>query len=233
MTKKKYYDNDGNPIRSKPKKPFKKFSFWLIAILIIVIITFGANTLTEKKDEVEQAVSNGTENINESNKNVNEESETNSNEQKASDGEDKLEQDILKGYDQLEIDYARIMLMTNVPKIDPIEPIIFVNKYSAGDRIFTAVDSITYPEDVTVLWGPNNSYSNHDVTMIAYSTQGNGHITIYPIPTEYEISIEAETEEDYRMLAQEIVDNAYSTYVDPSEPHLIAEVIDNVEFIYE
>lgn len=139
----------------------------------------------------------------------------------------------LDGYDIYEIDYARIIMMTSVPRIDPEEPIVYVRKHSAGDPIFNVDGSASYPENVTSLSSYSNYFSNHDTYTISYSAHGDGYITIYPQPTKFEIDIEAESDEDFRKLAQQVLDKSETVYVEPSLPHLVADFIERVEFVYE
>lgn len=61
------------------------------------------------------------------------------------------EQDLLEQYGQVEIDYARIIMMTDVPRIDPVKPSVYVKKHSAGDPVFRVDGSASYPENITVL----------------------------------------------------------------------------------
>lgn len=143
------------------------------------------------------------------------------------------DQTLLDQYDIHEIDYARIIMMTGIPRIDPIEPIVYVRKLSAGDPIFKVDGSASYPENVTSLSAANTSFSNHDIFSIAYSAHGDGHITIYPQSSNFEIDLEAQSDEDYRQLAQKVLDNAENVYVDPSTPYLVADFIGRVEFNYD
>lgn len=136
-------------------------------------------------------------------------------------------------YHSNEIDYARIIMMTNIPRPEPDDPTISVKQLPAGNPIFNIEGSPTYPENVTMLSTTGNSFSNHDTYTTVYSVQGDGYITLYPQPTKFEVDIEAQSYEDYYELAQEILRNAETVYVDPFEPYLVANFISSVKFYYE
>ena len=52
MTKKKFYDENGNEIRSRPSKPYyKKPWFWVIVVLGLIFGTIGIYTLVSE-DEI-------------------------------------------------------------------------------------------------------------------------------------------------------------------------------------
>lgn len=130
---------------------------------------------------------------------------------------------ILDNYTTLEIEYARILLMTN--GVDPSSEIIYVYYLPAG----TAVDPagmVTYPMDVTVLLG-EYGYQG----MFVYGSHGDGHITIYNTPRLWGM-FEDSSDEGLARIAREVVNSAVTVYVDPGDPYEVADKIDSVYFIY-
>src|SRR5699024_7797911 len=111
-------------------------------------------------------------------------------------------------------------------------PVVYVTKQKEGTPIFRG-GSVVYPEDVVKLWAHNQSFSNHDVFSVAFSVHGEGNITVYPQPSNFEIDIEAESDEDYEKMAQEIIEGARDIHIESSTPERVAEFIDEVEFVYE
>ncbi|WP_182200073.1 hypothetical protein [Paraliobacillus salinarum] len=139
-------------------------------------------------------------------------------------------QDLQTHYNQSEIDYARIILTINgAPSLDQWllweDPVVNINHSSAGDPVLQIDDDIVYPEEVTHL-SSTVTDSNH----ISYTSNRDGYITIYPNPSHYQA---AQSEEENRQLAQEVLDNAYTIYVEPFDPYTVADFIGRVEFIDE
>lgn len=143
------------------------------------------------------------------------------------------QKELIEYYDPYEIDYARIIMMTGIPRVDPSEPIIYVNNMQSGTPIFDIEGSPKYPETVMSLMSLSNSFSNHDVYSTVYSAQGDGYITLYPQPSNFELNIELQNDEHYHNLAYKILDNSETVYVAPSEPYLVADFIARVEFYYQ
>lgn len=70
MSKKKYYDEHGNQIRSRPEKPlYKKVSFWLIVLLSVIVGAVGMSTLTNNGEIADEPTNE--------NMNIAEDTETN------------------------------------------------------------------------------------------------------------------------------------------------------------
>ncbi len=145
-------------------------------------------------------------------------------------------QDLQTHYSQSEIDYARIIMTINgEPSIDQWAmwnaewgvPVVNVRYNSAGDPTEVS-NEVSYPEDVTHL---DLTSQGMAAGIITYSSHGDGHITRYPIPLHYHQ--EDQSEEGYRQLAQESLDDAYTIYIEPFDPYTVADFIGRVEFVYE
>src|SRR5699024_2551436 len=224
---------------SEKKIPFyKKWWVWIIVLIVAVFISFnlGVDTAVNKQEEVIQ----GNKEDNDNNINQDIDNQTNADDELHTDGnndkenknkdEDKEESNLLDSYNVHEIDYARILLMLDYPRVNPENPIIYVNKIDADTPIFTD-GKITYPEDVVSLRTDNEIYSNHDIISVAFSMNGKGDITVYHQPSEFELM--KSTEPNYLdKLAEGLLDSAEDMYIDPSTPEKVAEFIDEVEFDY-
>src|SRR5690625_2423402 len=126
-------------------------------------------------------------------------------------------QDLQNHYSQSEIDYARIIMTINgEPSLDQWAvwddewgaPIVNVKYNSTGDPT-EASNEVPYPEDVTHL---DLTSQGMAAGIITYSSHGDGHITRYPMPLHYHQ--EDQSEEGYRQLAQEALDDANKIYIE-------------------
>ncbi|WP_062323082.1 hypothetical protein [Halolactibacillus sp. JCM 19043] len=145
-------------------------------------------------------------------------------------------QDLQTHYTQSEIDYARI-IMTIYGELTLDQwamwedewgvPVVDVIYNSAGDPTEVS-DEVPYPNDVTHLSLTNQGMA---AGIITYSSHGDGTIVRYPMPLHYHQ--EDQSEEGYRQLAQESLDDAEAMYIEPFEPYTVADFIGRVEFLYE
>lgn len=137
-------------------------------------------------------------------------------------------QDLQTHYDQLEIDYARIiMTVIGEPSLDQYamwdeENMQMSISYNSKDDATQASDEVFYPEDVTHL-----SF----VGIITYSTEGDGSIKRYHFPLDY--LHEDQSGEGFRQADQAALDNPEKIVVEPFEPYSVADFIGRVEFVYE
>lgn len=145
-------------------------------------------------------------------------------------------QDLQTHYSQSEIDYARIILTINgEPSLDQRAvwnaeqgvPVVNVRYNSAGDHTEVS-NEVSYPKDVTHLDFTSQGMA---AGIITYFSHGDGHITRYPMPLHYHQ--EDQSEEGYRKLAREALDDVYTIYIEPFEPYTVADFIGRVEFVYE
>lgn len=147
-------------------------------------------------------------------------------------------QDLQNHYGQLEIDYARIIMtiMGKPPSLDQWamwtselgDPSVYVGQSVAGDPTELSA-KVSYPEDVTHLSVSLSTMA--ESFFITYFPHGDGHITRYPFPSHYHQ--EDQSEEGYRQLAQEVLDDAFTLYVEPFDPYIVADFIGRIEFVYE
>lgn len=143
------------------------------------------------------------------------------------------EQDLQEHYNQLEIDYARIVMTIidgNIPRdawavSSPVT--IYVSHSSADEPLGGWGGASSYPKDVTHLSSDFFDDLSHlsdqlKSGIITYSTQGDGNITLYQL-----------NKDGAERVAQERIEEVGAMYVQPSEPHYVADFIGNVEFVYE
>ncbi len=138
--------------------------------------------------------------------------------------------DLQNNYNQLEIDYARIiMTLRGVPSLDSWaaysseydgdKPVIGVTHDNEGDPIPYIDDDaeVGYPEDVTTLYLQNKT--RQDEISYTYASIEDGYIRVYPVPLNHAIRT-----------GQEVIEEAEKKYIKPFEPYEVADFIGNVEF---
>lgn len=131
----------------------------------------------------------------------------------------------LKDYDSKEVEYARILMMTN--EVDPSATVIHVYNEPAGSPVSIYSEaSAKFPYDVTHLYGDFSAQG-----YLTYSSHGDGYITIYPVPSHWHQ--EDQSDEGYRKYTQEILDNAQKIYVQPFNNQDVIDKIESVEFVYD
>lgn len=137
-------------------------------------------------------------------------------------GTDEAEEHSLDNYSVQEIEYARIILMTGL--VDPESPTVYVGQYPAGSPVAEGYEeTVTFPMATTALVGEYGFMG-----LIIYSSHGDGHITIYPVPSHWHQ--EDQSPEGYREYAQSILDDAVKVYVDPGNPEEVIQLIESIRF---
>ncbi|MEW9677080.1 hypothetical protein ABRT01_12985 [Lentibacillus sp. L22] len=143
------------------------------------------------------------------------------------DQNDKKETASLDSYSEEEIEYARVwMQFMEVQDITELN----VNKVSVGTPINPHVDkSSNYPEDVVILTSDMTANG-----IITYSSNGDGTINIYPIPSQFppEEFIQEEEGMDMQEYTQYLTDNTEKMDVAPLDDDKVAEFLDSVDIKY-
>lgn len=146
------------------------------------------------------------------------------------------EEDLQTHYTQSEIDYARIiMTVQGKPSLDQWavwedewgDLVIDVSHDSAGDPTEVS-KQVTYPKNVTHIDLTSQMMA---AGVITYSSYEVGKITRYPMPLHYHQ--EDQSEEGYRKLAQDAIDDADKIEIKPFDPYTVADFIGRVEFVDE
>jgi hypothetical protein len=129
-------------------------------------------------------------------------------------GDDKM----LLGYSDDQIEYARVWL--TMIGVKPSE--LHINKISAGSPIdMYDAGSVGYPTDVISLSGAAMADGS-----VVYSSNHNGTITVYPVPSHWQMSAEnANDPEKIRALTQGILDQARVVSVDVGNPRDVLDLI--------
>lgn len=128
----------------------------------------------------------------------------------------------LDGYSAKEIEYARILLMTQA--IDPDSSIIYVYENPAGTPVAEGYEeTVKFPEATTTLFGEYGASGT-----ITYASHGDGNITIYPVPSHWHQ--EDQSPQGYRDFSQEILDDGVTVYVEPGNNADIINKINSVTF---
>lgn len=141
--------------------------------------------------------------------------------------------DLQNHYDQLEIDYARIVTMImggNIPldgwaMSSPVT--MHVSHSLANEPLDGWGGAPSYPKNVTHLTSDLLDDLSHLSDLIkngtiTYFAHGDGNITIYQL-----------NKDGAEKVSQEVIEEVGTIYVDPSEPYLVADFIGRVEFVYE
>lgn len=143
------------------------------------------------------------------------------------DQNDEKETASLDSYSGEEIEYARVwMQFMEVQDITELN----VNKVSVGTPINPHVDkSSNYPEDVVILTSDMTANG-----IITYSSNGDGTINIYPIPSQFppEEFIQEEEGMDMQEYTQYLTDNTEKMDVAPLDDDKVAEFLDSVDIKY-
>ena len=138
-------------------------------------------------------------------------------------------EDLQTHYDQLEIDYARIiMTFMGKPSLDSWAlwetdngiPVIRIRHSSKGDSV-RLHDGVTYPVNVTHI---DLTHQGHEYGVITYSTIGDGNIKKYFTPSQLS------HDEQY---LQYVINNPEEVYITPFEPYEVADLIGRVNFDYQ
>ena len=119
-------------------------------------------------------------------------------------GEDRIDE-FLQAYSEKEIEYARVWLQV----IGNTETdVINVRHIQEGEQVNLDQSNVTYPEDIIYLSGRIMA-SGH----VHYSSNGDGSINIYDVPSHWQEGIEGgQTMEQF---TQDIIDNPETIYIEP------------------
>lgn len=135
------------------------------------------------------------------------------------------DEDLSSNYSALEIEYARVWLETM--GYDDLEDESFrlqATIHPAG----TPIDpydkgSATFPVETTFLGG----YPREG---IVYSSNFNGTITVYPVPSHWQMPAEiASDPEEIHSMTQEILEDAYDVSIPTGNPEIVRELIERIE----
>lgn len=143
------------------------------------------------------------------------------------------EEDLQNNYKQEEIDYARIVMTViggDIPNDSwaVSSPVTMrINHSEKNESLGGFGDAPFYPENVTHLTSNllgdlshlSGSIYNDTIT---YHAEGGGYMSLYYL-----------NQEESTRVGQEKIEDLGTVFIEPSEPHFVADFIGRVEFIYE
>ncbi|MGG5341246.1 hypothetical protein [Enterococcus sp. AZ192] len=199
------YDTLNKEIEKVKNEELKTtFTAKLILMKAMIDTQGQINALTQQQKAAEQEVNNALEKAKaDANKAV-----------EQATGDDKM----LLGYSDDQIEYARVWL--TLIGVKPSE--LHIEKIPAGSPIdIYDAGSVGYPTDVISLSGAAMADGS-----VVYSSNHNGTITVYPVPSHWQMTAEnANDPEKIRQLTQGILDQARVVSVDVGNPRDVLDLI--------
>ena len=129
----------------------------------------------------------------------------------------KSDKDSFPGYSSDQIEAARVWayVIQSVPKE------LNINESAAGSYIYTDGMGVTYPKTVHHLYGSYSAEGN-----VTYASNGDGTVTIYPVPSHWHQSPdELKSEEFMTQFTQGILDHAETVTLPDGDPDLIRQIL--------
>lgn len=126
--------------------------------------------------------------------------------------------DLLSKYSDEQIEYARVWLATignmNIQKL-------VATRLPAGSPIDIYDEgSVGYPTNVVFLDAETTAQG-----MVVYSSNHNGTINIYDVPSHWQLNPNKRDPESIRQLTQSIVDTAHVKAIPTGDPQMVAKLI--------
>lgn len=121
------------------------------------------------------------------------------------------------GYSNAQVEAARVWayVIQSVPKE------LNINESAAGTYIYQEGMGVTYPKTVHHLFGSYSAEGN-----ITYASNGDGTVTIYPVPSHWHQSPdELKSEEFMTQFTQGILDHAETVTLPDGDPDLIRQIL--------
>lgn len=140
------------------------------------------------------------------------------------------EADLLAGYSDLEIEYARVWLATNGPEAMNVYGFHLQASVSPSGTPIDPYDegSVTFPVETTYMDGGGSVYG-----LVTYASNHDGTITVYPVPSHWQMPAEKASDEAYiHTITQEILDTSYTLAVPTGDDELVAQLIDTMNERY-
>ena len=129
----------------------------------------------------------------------------------------KADQNDYPGYTAAQVEAARVWayVIQSVPKE------LNINESAAGTYIYQEGMGVTYPKTVHHLFGSYSAEGN-----ITYASNGDGTVTIYPVPSHWHQSPdELKSEEFMTQFTQGILDHAETVTLPDGDPDLIRQIL--------
>lgn len=137
--------------------------------------------------------------------------------------------EILSGYSDLQIEYARVWLAVMGENFIPymsspdFDFTLNVDKIPAGTPIDQYDEgSVSYPEDVMILSGNITAEG-----MVVYSSNHNGSINQYNVPSHWHLEEPYRSDPAYiEQITQQIIDERQVIEIPAGDPELVKQLID-------
>ena len=129
----------------------------------------------------------------------------------------KADQNDYPGYTAAQVEATRgwAYVIQSVPKE------LNINESAAGTYIYQEGMGVTYPKTVHHLFGSYSAEGN-----ITYASNGDGTVTIYPVPSHWHQSPdELKSEEFMTQFTQGILDHAETVTLPDGDPDLIRQIL--------
>lgn len=121
------------------------------------------------------------------------------------------------GYTDAQVEAARVWayVIKNVPSE------LNISNSAAGTKIYNGGLGVDYPKDVRHLFGSYSAEGN-----ITYASNGDGTVTIYPVPSHWQQSAdELNSEEFMTQFTQGILDHAETVTLPDGDPDMIRQIL--------
>ena len=129
----------------------------------------------------------------------------------------KSDKDSFPGYSSDQIEAARVWayVIQSVPKE------LNINESAAGTYIYTDGMGVTYPKTVHHLYGSYSAEGN-----VTYASNGDGTVTIYPVPSHWQQSADELNSQEYMtQFTQGILDHAETVTLPDGNPYMIRQIL--------
>ena len=129
----------------------------------------------------------------------------------------KADENDYAGYSDAQVEAAHVWayVIQSVPKE------LNINESAAGTYIYQEGMGVTYPKTVHHLFGSYSAEGN-----ITYASNGDGTVTIYPVPSHWHQSPdELKSEEFMTQFTQGILDHAETVTLPDGDPDLIRQIL--------
>lgn len=129
----------------------------------------------------------------------------------------KSDKDSFPGYSSDQIEAARVWayVIQSVPKE------LNINESAAGTYIYQDGMGVTYPKTVHHLYGSYSAEGN-----VTYASNGDGTVTIYPVPSHWQQSADELNSQEYMtQFTQGILDHAETVTLPDGDPDMIRQIL--------
>lgn len=129
----------------------------------------------------------------------------------------KSDKDSFPGYSSEQIEAARVWayVIQSVPKE------LNINESAAGTYIYQDGMGVTYPKTVHHLYGSYSAEGN-----VTYASNGDGTVTIYPVPSHWQQSADELNSQEYMtQLTQGILDHAETVTLPDGDSDMIRQIL--------